>query len=229
MVEQLHRTPKAALMAKCNDNDWTTNLPWILLGLRTMPKEGSNTTAAEMTYGDNPPSPGRLLRNPMQHQNSRHPTPSKKICAVSPIIQEHQEDIPASRPSQSQLRLPSHRRSKSTTNSSLHQPISSTTASTKSLPDHHQRQTRMGLNRQIKTGLHIPRKTNKKLFLSDIQGLDAPYVSQLFLRREYCAVLVNVDIKTQDRHRRYKCPLFQVYSRNVLCIIIIIIIIIITS
>ena len=33
MVEQLHRTLKAALMTKCNTEDWVTNLPWILLGL----------------------------------------------------------------------------------------------------------------------------------------------------------------------------------------------------
>ena len=92
---------------------------------------------------------------------------------MSPIIQEHQEDIPASRPSQSQPRLPSHRCSKSTTNS-LHRPISSTTALTKSLPDHHQRQNRMGLNRQIKTGLHIHGKPTRNSFFQIFQGWTPP-------------------------------------------------------
>ena len=64
MVERLHRTLKAALMAKCNNENWTTNLPWILLGLRTTPKEGSNTTAAEMTYGDNLQVPGDFFTTP---------------------------------------------------------------------------------------------------------------------------------------------------------------------
>ena len=64
IVERLHRTLKAALMAKCNTNDWTTNLPWILLGLRTTPKEGTNVTAAEMTYGDNIQVPGDFFTIP---------------------------------------------------------------------------------------------------------------------------------------------------------------------
>ena len=51
-------------MAKCNNNDWTTNLPWVLLGLRTTPTEGSNTTAAEMTYGDNLQVPGDFFTTP---------------------------------------------------------------------------------------------------------------------------------------------------------------------
>ena len=49
----MHRTLKAALMLKCTNDNWTTELPWVLLGLRTTPKEGTNATAAEMTYGDN--------------------------------------------------------------------------------------------------------------------------------------------------------------------------------
>ena len=64
MVERLHRTLKAALMMKCDTDNWVTNLPWVLLGLRTTPKEGTNATAAEMTYGDNLQVPGDFFASP---------------------------------------------------------------------------------------------------------------------------------------------------------------------
>ena len=53
MVERLHRTLKAALMARCNSSRWSFELPWVLLGLRTSPKEGDDIAAAEKVYGDN--------------------------------------------------------------------------------------------------------------------------------------------------------------------------------
>ena len=85
MVERLHRTLKAALMAKCNNNNWTTNLPWILLGLRTTPKEGSNTTAAEMTYGDNLQVPGDFFATPgnTKIQDIRHQVKKYVPCRPS--------------------------------------------------------------------------------------------------------------------------------------------------
>ncbi|XP_068203589.1 protein NYNRIN-like [Palaemon carinicauda] len=38
MVERAHRTLKAALMARCTDEHWKAQLPWVLLGLRTAPR-----------------------------------------------------------------------------------------------------------------------------------------------------------------------------------------------
>ena len=52
MVERMHRTLKAALIARCQDSSWTSHLPWVLLGLRTTPKEGADVSCAEMVYGD---------------------------------------------------------------------------------------------------------------------------------------------------------------------------------
>ena len=52
MVERLHRTLKAALMARCTSPDWLQQLPWVLLGLRTTPKEGIDVSSAEMVYGE---------------------------------------------------------------------------------------------------------------------------------------------------------------------------------
>lgn len=52
MVERFHRTLKAALMSRCTTPDWFTQLPWVLLGLRSCPREDSDISAAEMVYGD---------------------------------------------------------------------------------------------------------------------------------------------------------------------------------
>lgn len=52
MVERFHRTLKAALMSRCTSPDWFSQLPWVMLGLRTTPKEGMDVSSAEMVYGD---------------------------------------------------------------------------------------------------------------------------------------------------------------------------------
>ena len=52
LVERMHRTLKAALISRCTDPSWLSHLPWVLLGLRTTPKEGYNVSSAEMVYGD---------------------------------------------------------------------------------------------------------------------------------------------------------------------------------
>lgn len=51
MVERLHRTLKASLMSRCTSSDWLYHLPWVLLGLRTTPKDGLDISSAEMVYG----------------------------------------------------------------------------------------------------------------------------------------------------------------------------------
>ncbi|XP_069999453.1 uncharacterized protein [Penaeus vannamei] len=47
MVERSHRPLKAALMARCTKSDWKAQLPWVLLGIRTSPKEGLQVSPAE--------------------------------------------------------------------------------------------------------------------------------------------------------------------------------------
>ena len=48
LVELLHRTMKAALKAKQN---WMDELPWVLLGIRTAPKEDLYASSAELVHG----------------------------------------------------------------------------------------------------------------------------------------------------------------------------------
>jgi transposase InsO family protein len=50
MVERTHRQLKAALRARLAGLRWPEHLPWVLLGLRTTPKEDSGVSAAELVY-----------------------------------------------------------------------------------------------------------------------------------------------------------------------------------
>jgi hypothetical protein len=51
MVERFHRQLKDALRARLQGQGWVSQLPWVLLGLRAMPKEKTNISSAEMVYG----------------------------------------------------------------------------------------------------------------------------------------------------------------------------------
>ncbi|XP_066940950.1 uncharacterized protein [Macrobrachium rosenbergii] len=52
MVERAHHSLKAALMARCTDESWKEQLPWVLLGLRTSPKANGNASPAEKVCGE---------------------------------------------------------------------------------------------------------------------------------------------------------------------------------
>ena len=62
IVERLHRTLKAALMSRCTSDKWKTELPWVLLGLRTTPKDADDHAPAEKVYGDNLTVPADFFR-----------------------------------------------------------------------------------------------------------------------------------------------------------------------
>ena len=51
MVERWHRTLKASIMARCSDDLWFYQLPWILLGLRTAPHSATSMSPAEAVFG----------------------------------------------------------------------------------------------------------------------------------------------------------------------------------
>ena len=61
MVESYHRTLKASFMARCANPDWIYHLPWVLLGIRTTPKEGLHVSAAEIVYGQALVVPGEFF------------------------------------------------------------------------------------------------------------------------------------------------------------------------
>jgi len=51
LVERMHRTLKGSLKARLTSPHWIEELPWVMLGLRTNPREDLKTSPAEMVYG----------------------------------------------------------------------------------------------------------------------------------------------------------------------------------
>lgn len=51
LVECLHKTLKAALRAKCQAANWSAELPLILLGLQSAPRESDAILSFERTFG----------------------------------------------------------------------------------------------------------------------------------------------------------------------------------
>ena len=70
MVERFHRNLKEALKARLFDNDWVLALPWVMLGIRTAPKEDLNCSAAEMVFGSTLIVPGEFVSPPQRQHNS---------------------------------------------------------------------------------------------------------------------------------------------------------------
>ena len=62
MVERFHRSLKAALMARCSSENWKRELPWVMLGLRTAPKDDDDHSPAERVYGDQLTVPADFFR-----------------------------------------------------------------------------------------------------------------------------------------------------------------------
>ena len=57
-IERLHRTMKAALKTRLSGPDWLDQLPWVMLGIRSTPKEDLEASPAEMVYGSTLIVPG---------------------------------------------------------------------------------------------------------------------------------------------------------------------------
>lgn len=60
IIERWHRTLKASLTARLNNSNWTTELPTVLLGLRTALKNDTDVTAAQALYGCTLRLPGEM-------------------------------------------------------------------------------------------------------------------------------------------------------------------------
>ena len=64
MVERMHRRLKAALVARRSSSSWPSELPWVLLGLRSVPLEQSAVSSAELVFGTPSTLPGQFLSSP---------------------------------------------------------------------------------------------------------------------------------------------------------------------
>jgi hypothetical protein len=83
MVERAHRQIKDALRSRQAENCWPEHLPWVLLGLRALPKDDSAVSMVELTYGSPLVLPGQFLRQD-----------SDLVTAVEPPPQQQQPPLP---------------------------------------------------------------------------------------------------------------------------------------
>ena len=61
LVEHFHCSMKAALRAGLTDGNWLDKLPWVMLGLRTAPKEDLRSSSAELVFGQPLRVPGDFI------------------------------------------------------------------------------------------------------------------------------------------------------------------------
>jgi len=99
LVERFHRHLKSALRAKLSGPNWVDELPWILLGVRTAPKDALRSSSAELVYGSvltvpgdfvhspaDPPAPDQRLRQLRDHAGTLAPVPTSQHGPVSPFV-----------------------------------------------------------------------------------------------------------------------------------------------
>ena len=106
-MERFHRHLKSALRARLTGPNWIDELPWVLLGIRTAPKEDLHTSSAELVYGapltvpgdfvaspNSTASPGTLLRTLHDKVQGFMPVPTShhgtQTSSVSPILHSSQ-------------------------------------------------------------------------------------------------------------------------------------------
>ncbi len=109
MVERFHRQLKNSLRARLASSDWFDHLPWVLLGLRSVPREDSATSASEAVYGSELTLPHQFLTVPdppskqfydalKSSMSGFHPVPARHNTLPASDLQEHVPDLLSSCP-----------------------------------------------------------------------------------------------------------------------------------
>ena len=82
IVERFHRTLKAALMTRLqNSNKWISELPTVLMGLRAAVRTDTNTSAAQLTFGQALRLPGDFI------------SPSPAVTKMDHNYADHLHDV----------------------------------------------------------------------------------------------------------------------------------------
>ena len=92
LVERFHRHLKSALRARLTNPNWLDELPWVLLGIRTVPKEDLNCSSAELVYGTPLTVPGDFVATPQGMYDSGAILPHLRdtISKFTPTPTAHQ-------------------------------------------------------------------------------------------------------------------------------------------
>lgn len=87
LVERFHRHLKSALRTRLTSPNWIDELPWVLLGIRTAPKEDLGVSSAELVFGEPLTVPGDFLpaRTDQSDSASYFPLLRDKVRTLAPI------------------------------------------------------------------------------------------------------------------------------------------------
>lgn len=100
LVERFHRHLKSALRACLSGPNWVDELPWVLLGIRTAPKEDVGCSSAELVYGTPLTVPGDFIAN--QQPPSDHSFQLQRlrdqVGSLAPVPTSRHGAAPASVP-----------------------------------------------------------------------------------------------------------------------------------
>ena len=106
LVERFHRHLKSALRARLRTSSWADELPWILLGIRTAPKDDLQSSSAELVYGSPLTVPGDFIRTPLDPSpdfqlrqlrdfaGSLAPIPTSQHGPITPFIPQSLKATP---------------------------------------------------------------------------------------------------------------------------------------
>ncbi|KFD49163.1 hypothetical protein M513_09987 [Trichuris suis] len=87
LVERFHPHLKSALRTRLTGPDWMDQLPWVLLGIRTAPKQDLATSSAQLVYGAPLTVPGDFIpyrRKGEEPANLLHRL-REKVRALTPV------------------------------------------------------------------------------------------------------------------------------------------------
>ncbi|XP_069769406.1 uncharacterized protein [Narcine bancroftii] len=108
LVERFHHHLKSALMASLSGPDWEDELPWVLLGIRTVPKEDLQSLSAEMVYGTPLSMPGEFFgpqAEAMHSEGERLTDLRKCLGNLTPPFPSHHDTQPSHRPKELDVAL----------------------------------------------------------------------------------------------------------------------------
>ena len=89
MVERFHRQLKNSLRARLASSNWFEHLPWVLLGLRTSPREDSATSASEAVYGSDLTLFGQFLEVQDPPTNLFYENLKNSMSGFQPVPPRH--------------------------------------------------------------------------------------------------------------------------------------------
>ena len=101
LVERFHRHLKSALRARLTGPTWTQELPWVLLGIRTAPKEDLGCSSAEIVYGAPLTVPGDFIPSCVHaHANITHQLRQlrEQVRSLVPVPTSQHGAVPTSVP-----------------------------------------------------------------------------------------------------------------------------------